>query len=103
MVGNVVRGLGWFVTSAPPKTETRSAVIRLANAGSMVQIALALVIALVAAPMVSTVTSAMDDTVGRVWPFSLEHCQWTAISKCSMQAPERITSAFPPHVRTGPL
>ena len=48
--------------------------MRLANTGSAVQVALALGLALVAAPMVRTVTAELDNTMGRAWPFSLTRC-----------------------------
>lgn len=41
---------------------------------SVVQVAMALVLALVAAPIVRTVTSELSQSVGRTWPFSMEQC-----------------------------
>ncbi len=41
---------------------------------SVVQVAMALILALVAAPVVRTVTSELSQSVGRTWPFSMEHC-----------------------------
>ncbi len=41
---------------------------------SVVQVAMALILALVAAPVVRTITSELSQSVGRTWPFSMEHC-----------------------------
>lgn len=41
---------------------------------SVVQVAMALLLASVAAPVVRTVTSELSQSVGRTWPFSLEQC-----------------------------
>ncbi len=56
--------------------------MRLANAGMPVQVALALGLALVAAPVVRTVTAELDNTVGRAWPFSLTRCSAAATPGC---------------------
>ena len=41
---------------------------------SVVQVAMALILALVAAPVVRTITSELTQSVGQTWPFSIEHC-----------------------------
>lgn len=41
---------------------------------SVVQVAMALLLASVAAPVVRTVTSELSQSVGRTWPFSMEQC-----------------------------
>ncbi len=41
---------------------------------SVVQVAMALILALVAAPVVRTITSELSQSVGATWPFSMEHC-----------------------------
>ncbi len=55
---------------------------RLANAGPAAQVALALGLALVAAPVVRTVTAELDNTVGRAWPFSLARCSSPGTPGC---------------------
>ena len=47
-------------------------VLRLPS--SVVQVAMALILALVAAPVVRTITSELSQSVGTTWPFSMEHC-----------------------------
>ena len=41
---------------------------------SVVQVALALILALGAAPVIRTITSELSQSVGQTWPFSMEHC-----------------------------
>ena len=75
--------------------------MRLANAGPAVQAALALGFALIAAPVVRTVTAELDSTVGRAWPFSLARCSPAATPGCG-QGAERSAEGRPgAHVRTG--
>ena len=45
---------------------------------SVVQVAMALLLASVAAPVVRTVTSELSQSVGQTWPFSLEQCAQTS-------------------------
>ncbi len=40
----------------------------------MTQVVMALILALVAAPVVRTITSELSQSVGQTWPFSMEHC-----------------------------
>ena len=44
------------------------------SAGSAVQVAVALGIALIAAPIIRNLTSDLNGSVGRAWPFSLTRC-----------------------------
>ena len=77
--------------------------MRLANAGPAVQAAFALGFALIAAPVVRTVTAELGNTVGRAWPFSLARCSSAATPGCSPGA-ERSAGGQPgAHVRTGRL
>lgn len=55
---------------------------RLADAGPVAQVAFALGLALVAAPVVRTVTAELDNTMGRAWPFSLARCSSPATPRC---------------------
>ncbi len=77
--------------------------MRLANAGPVVQAALALGFALIAAPVVRTVTVELDSTVGRAWPFSLARCSSAATPGCSLGAERSAEGRQGAHVRTGRL
>ena len=48
--------------------------MRLSGAGFMIQTAVALTIALAVAPGLRTITAELNNTVGRVWPFSMARC-----------------------------
>jgi hypothetical protein len=77
--------------------------MRLANAGSVVQAAVALGLALIAAPIVRGLTSELGDTVGQAWPFSLARCTSAAPPGCDHRA-ERSAERQPGvHIRTGRL
>lgn len=56
--------------------------MRLSNTGILVQIAFALLLALIAAPIVRTVTSELNHTMGRVWPFSIARCHSPTTPGC---------------------
>lgn len=62
--------------------------MRLRNTGILVQIAFALLLALIAAPIVRTVTSELNHTMGRVWPFSMARCHSPSTPGCIGQEPE---------------
>lgn len=48
--------------------------MRLTNAGTAIQIGVALALALALGSSVRTVTAELDDHLGRVWPFALTRC-----------------------------
>ena len=77
--------------------------MRLTNTGSLVQAAFTLGFALIAAPIVRNLTSELNETVGRGWPFSLARCSSAATPGCRdmpvLSTEERATM----HVRTGHL
>ena len=50
------------------------------------QIALALVAAMGGALLTRSVTAELNQTVGTVWPFSLDHCHVSASPGCGPQA-----------------
>jgi len=77
--------------------------MRLSNAGAAVQVAVALVLALVAASIVRSVTSGLNGTVGRAWPFSLERCASFATPGCQDRTMRSATDQQTVHVRTGRL
>ena len=77
--------------------------MRLANTGPMVQAAFALGFALVAAPIVRTVTVELDNTVGRAWPFSLAQCSSTVTPGCGHGAEWSAKGQSGAHIRTGRL
>jgi hypothetical protein len=77
--------------------------MRLANAGAAVQVALALGLALVAAPVVRTVTAELDNTVGRAWPFSLTRCAAPATPGCRDMAVGSVLRPPTGPIRTGRL
>ncbi len=77
--------------------------MRLSNAGAAVQVAVALVLALVAAPIVRSVTSELNGTVGRAGPFSLERCASFATPGCQDGTARSATDQQTAHVRTGRL
>jgi len=75
--------------------------MRLTSAGSMVQAAFALGLALIAAPIVRNVTSELNGTVGRGWPFSLERCSSPATPGChdgAIRSAEGRTGTSPRHL-----
>jgi len=76
---------------------------RLAHAGAMVQVAVALGLALVAAPMVRTVTSELNDTVGRAWPFSMARCALPTVPGCRGMAARPAAEQQTAHLGTGRL
>jgi hypothetical protein len=51
---------------------------------TFVRVAAALAIALVFSPMIRTITSELDNSVGRVWPFTLNHCHVRATPGCDL-------------------
>ncbi len=77
--------------------------LRLTDAGVPVQMALVLAIALVAAPVVRTVTVGLDATLGRVWPFSLARCHAPASPGCFERLLPSATGRPTRHIRTGSL
>ena len=77
--------------------------MRLANAGAVAQVALALGLALVAAPMVRTVTAELDNTVGRAWPFSMTRCSSPATPGCQDVAAWSVLRPPSSPIRTGRL
>ena len=76
--------------------------MRLTNAGCVVQVAFALGLALIAAPIVRNLTSELNETVGRGWPFSLGHCSSAATPGCRDAAALSVDGRAV-HVRTGRL
>ncbi len=77
--------------------------MRLTNTGSMVQAAFALGLALLAAPMVRTVTSELNGAVGRAWPFSLTRCVSAATPGCHDTSVRSAAGQPAGHIRTGRL
>jgi len=77
--------------------------MRLTNTGAVVQAAVALAIALIGAPVVRTVTSELNGTVGRAWPFSLARCVSLATPGCANTFVQSAQGPSVPHSRTGPL
>ncbi len=76
--------------------------MRLTSAGMAVQAALALAIALVGASVVRTVTSELNDTVARTWPFSMTRCASLVTPGCRAM-PVRSATGQAAHIRTGRL
>ena len=74
-----------------------------AYAGPVVQAALALGFALIMAPVVRSVTGELNDTVGRVWPFSLARCVSPATPGCGPGMDRSAEGRPGAHVRTGRL
>ena len=72
---------------------------RLTDTEVPVQMALVLSIALVAAPVVRTVTVGLDATLGRAWPFSLARCHAEATPGCLDRWPPSATGRPTQHIR----
>jgi hypothetical protein len=53
-------------------------------AETLFKVAAALIVALVFAPVVRTVTVELNHSVGRAWPFSLGHCHFAATPGCGV-------------------
>jgi hypothetical protein len=77
--------------------------MRLTNAGALVQVAFALGLALVAAPIVRNLTTELNETLGRDWPFSIGHCASAATPGCGDAAVLATEGRAAVHVRTGHL
>ena len=77
--------------------------MRLANTGAAVQVALALGLALIAAPVVRTVTAELDNTLGRAWPFSLTRCASLMTPGCRDVAASSVLRPPAGPIRTGRL
>jgi len=77
--------------------------MRLTNTGSVVQVAVALGLSLVVAPMVRNVTAELNDTVGRAWPFWLARCAVLATPGCGDMFVQSARGPSAPHIRTGRL
>ena len=77
--------------------------LRLTDAGVPAQMALVLALALVAAPVVRTVTVGLDATLGRAWPFSLARCHAPASPGCFDRSLSSATDHPTQHIRTGHL
>jgi len=77
--------------------------MRLTNTGSVIQVAVALGLALVVAPMVRNVTSELNGTVGRAWPFSLARCAVLATPGCGDLFMQSAQGPSAPYIRTGRL
>lgn len=77
--------------------------MRLTSAGSLVQVAFALGLALIAAPIVRNLTSELNETVGRGWPFSLARCSSAATPGCRDVTVLSVVGRATVHVRTGHL
>lgn len=77
--------------------------MRLSNTGCMVQVAFALGLALIAAPIVRNLTSELNETVGRGWPFSLTRCSSAATPGCRNMTVLSVEGRATVHVRTGHL
>ncbi len=63
---------------------------------SVTQVAMALILALVAAPVVRTITSELSQSVGQTWPFSMEHCA-QADPECRAAGPRLPEPQFRMH------
>jgi hypothetical protein len=77
--------------------------MRVTEVASVVQVGLALAVALIAAPVVRTVTSELNSTVGRAWPFSMAHCSSDATPGCDNRAEQLSRDRSVTHIRTGHL
>ncbi len=77
--------------------------MRLTNAAAVVQVAVALGLAMIAAPIVRNVTSELNGTVGRGWPFALGRCSTAATPGCRDEAALAVEGRAAVHVRTGHL
>ncbi len=77
--------------------------MRLTNTGCLVQVAFALGLALIAAPIVRNLTSELNETVGRGWPFSLARCSSAATPGCRDMPGLATEGRATVHVRTGHL
>jgi len=77
--------------------------MRLTDAGSVVQAAVALGLALIAAPIVRGLTSELDNTVGRAWPFSMARCSSGATPGCHDIPMQSSGDRAAVHIRTGHL
>lgn len=69
----------------------------------LVPLALAVVVALAAAPVVRTVTADLNNTLGRVWPFSMTWCHSLATPGCVGQPMQPAKGRQVPGARTGSL
>ncbi len=77
--------------------------MRLTNTGSVIQVAVALGLALVVAPMVRNVTAELNNTVGRAWPFSLVRCVAVTTPGCADMFVQSAQGLSTPYIRTGRL
>lgn len=77
--------------------------MRLTDTGSVVQVSVALGLALVASPVVRSVTSELNGTVGQVWPFSMARCASLATPGCQDVHIRSATDQPMTHIRTGRL
>jgi hypothetical protein len=50
---------------------------------TLFRVAAALILALVLSPVVRTVTSELNHSLGHAWPFSLSHCHVSATPGCN--------------------
>ena len=77
--------------------------MRLTGAGSAVQIAVALGLALILAPIIRNLTSDLNGSVGRAWPFSLTRCAAVETPGCVNVALRSAGSQRAATIRTGRL
>lgn len=49
---------------------------------ALVQVAVALAVALIVSPVVRTTTIELNNSVGRTWPFSMRHCLTSRTPGC---------------------
>lgn len=75
--------------------------MRLSQANTVVQVAVALAVALVAAPVVRSVTVELNTTVGRVWPFSMARCHAPTTPGCSVQPALDANGPYSPLAAVG--
>lgn len=60
---------------------------RRGGAVALKQVAVALAVAVAAAPVLRGATAGLNRTLGPVWPFSLAHCLASASPGCGPRAP----------------
>lgn len=77
--------------------------MRLTDAGPVMQAVLALAMALIAAPVVRSVTAELNGSVGRAWPFSLTRCVPPATPGCDRVSVRSAAGQPAMHIRTGRL
>lgn len=77
--------------------------VRPKRGEDVVPLALAVVVSLAAAPIVRTVTVELNNTLGRVWPFSMTRCHSLATPGCVGQILRSARTLQGPPTKTGPF